>query len=697
MVSERRRHFLKLSAAAAAGTIGVQLLPKVIRDAIAVEPAVVTGTIQDVQHVVILMQENRSFDHYLAALRGVRGFDDPRPIPLPGGGTVWQQPDRIGGKKVTLPFHLDTGTTAAQCLSDIDHNWKRSHALWKNHDAWVQVKGPFCMGHFTREDLPFYYAVADAFTVCDAYYCSIFGPTNPNRMHMFAGTSGLTVGNSGMQAVGNKDDGNWTADMSRDDPDFVAYTWGTYAERLQDAGVSWKVYQEYDNYGDNSLQNFANFRNLPASSPLYQRGRAWVAGSIAENASASRGEYLVSAFKRDVEAGTLPQVSWLVPPYIMSEHPEASPAYGESLTSRLLEVLAANPAVWSKTVFIVNYDENGGFFDHVPAPLPAIERSMGLSTVDTGTENYNGVPVGLGPRTPMFVISPWSKGGWVNSQVFDHTSTIRFLERRFGVMEPNISEWRRAVCGDLTTAMAFAHPDVAWPALPNTSGNIGGADAACMLAKPRVPAEQAMPRQERGRRPARALPYDLQVDGRPDTANGLYWLDFINTGAAGACFNVYSLNRDDGPWFYTVEAGKRLSDYWNAAAVSTDKYDLRAFGPNGFLREFRGNLLTAGSGHPQPEVQVRYDTAGGRILLRLHNAGNAACILTVTPNLYSAEPARIHPLPAGATIDDAWSILDGDHWYDLSIASDSDTDFLRRLAGHMETGLASISDPAIGA
>ncbi len=693
MPSGTRRHFLKFAAASA----GAAMLPQVIRDALAVEPAVVTGTIQDVQHVVILMQENRSFDHYLGALRGVRGFDDPRTIPLPGGRSVWQQPDEPGGKRFTMPFRLDTDTTAAQCLADIDHSWKGSHALWKHHDAWIKVKGPFCMGHFTRADLPFYYALADAFTVCDAYHCSIFGPTNPNRMHMFAGTSGLTVGDGGAQAVDNKDDGNWTADMSKDKPDFAGYAWTTYAERLQAAGVSWKVYQEYDNYGDNSLPWFRNFRGLDRSSPLYQRGRACVEGSNAGNKDTSRGEHLLAAFRRDVEAGTLPQVSWLVPPYIMSEHPAATPAYGESLTARFLEILAANPAVWSKTVFIVNYDENGGFFDHAPIPLPATERTLGLSTVDTTGESYQGVPVGLGPRVPMFVISPWSKGGWVNSEVFDHTSTIRFLEKRFGVIDPNISAWRRAVCGDLGSTLEFAKPDRAWPTLPDTSGHIGDADASCKLASPRVPKTHALPRQEPGQRPARALPYALHVHGRVDAAAGKIRLDFVNTGAAGVAVNVHAPERGDGPWFYTIESNKQLSDHWDAASATAGTYDLRAFGPNGFLREFRGDLRLAGEGHAQPDVQADYDVAGGRIVLRLRNTGSAACTLTVRPNRYSAEPPRTHTLAAGATLDDAWSILGSGHWYDLAINSDSDAGFLRRLAGHVESGQASVSDPAFGA
>ncbi|HJR72280.1 MAG TPA: phospholipase C, phosphocholine-specific, partial [Luteimonas sp.] len=455
MISDERRRFLKFAAAAATAP----LWPKAIHDALAVPPATVTGTLADVQHVVILMQENRSFDHYLGALRGVRGFDDPRPIPLPGGKTVWQQPERPGGRRITLPFRLDTANTAAQCLADIDHSWKGSHALWKDYDAWIQTKGAFCMGHFTRADLPFYYALADAFTVCDAYYCSHHGPTNPNRMHLFTGTSGLTVGDDGPQVVNNADDGNWTADMAKDDPKFAGHAWTTYAERLQAAGIAWKVYQEYDNYGDNSLPSFRNFRRLDHESELYRRGRAWVAGSHAGNAEASRGEHLVAAFAKDVREGALPQVSWLVAPYLLSEHPAATPAYGESLTARLLSALAANPEVWSKTVFIVNYDENGGFFDHAAPHLPAIERKLGLSTVDTAAENYHGTPVGLGVRVPMFVVSPWSRGGWVDSQVFDHTSVLRFLEQRFGVEEPNIGAWRRAVCGDLTSALDFSSRD----------------------------------------------------------------------------------------------------------------------------------------------------------------------------------------------------------------------------------------------
>ena len=695
MHATSRRDFLR-ALAAATGAAGVgSLLPGVIRDALAVPAARVTGTIADVGHVVILMQENRSFDHYFGTLRGVRGFDDPRPIALPGGASVWQQPRTTGAP--VMPFRLDTTATGAQCMNDIDHSWKGTHERWRGFDRWVREKGAMCMGHFARQDLRFYYALADAFTVCDAYFCSVHGPTNPNRMHLFTGTSGLGVYRSGNYCVNNVDDGNWTGDASRDDPAFAAFDWTTYAERLQNAGVSWRVYQEYDNYGDNSLAYFRAFRGLDASSPLYQRARSIVPGSTQANAYTARGEHLVAQFAHDVANNTLPQVSWIVPSYIMSEHPEAAPSYGEALTAQLLAALAANPAVWAKTVFIITYDENGGFFDHIPSHVPALTTSLGLSTVATGTENYNGVPVGLGIRVPTLVVSPWSKGGFVNSQVFDHTSVLRFLESRFGVAEPNIGPWRRAVTGDLTSCFDFATPDAAWPILPDTRDYIANTDLSCQLAAPAVPANPALPTQEPGVRPARALPYEIQVNGRIDTAAGRYYLDFHNDGDAGVGINVYAGNRTDGPWYYTLDAGRELSDYWSAQSVTGGLYDLAAHGPNGFLRAFKGNLTAAiASDGANPEVVALYDVANGAIVLHLTNTGAVACDVTVTANRYSSEPPRTFALAPGGSAGTSWSVAGGGHWYDLSITSSSDAGWLRRLAGHVETGQASISDPAIG-
>jgi phospholipase C len=693
MAGTSRREFLRLAAQSAGAATLMAALPPAIREALAVQPARVSGTIADVEHVVVLMQENRSFDHYFGALRGVRGFDDPRVIPLPGGANVWQQPRNAGAP--VLPFRLDTTQTGAQCMDDIDHSWKGNHARWKNFDHWVREKGPMCMGHFNREDLPFYYALADAFTVCDAWFCSIHGPTNPNRMHLFTGTSGLSVARPGNHVVNNVDDGNWTANMASDNAGFSAYDWMTYAERLQAAGVSWKVYQEYDNYGDNSLAYFRNFRAIPTSSPLYQRGRAWAPGSDASNAYATLGLPLIQQFRNDVQNGTLPQVSWLVAPFSMCEHPEAAPAYGERLTAQLLAALAANPAVWSKTVFIITYDENGGFFDHIPSHVPALTASLGQSTVATGGENHNSVPLGLGIRVPTLVVSPWSRGGWVNSQVFDHTSVIRFLEARFGVYEPNISAWRRAMTGDLTSAFDFSSADAQWPSLPDTSNSIANTDLSCQLGPAAAPGVAALPVQEPGARPARALPYALAINGRVEASSGRYWLDFYNDGAAGAGFNVYATNRSDGPWFYSLESATMRSDYWSAQAVTAGIYDLQVHGPNGFLRSFGGDIALAISG-ANPELTVLADAATHSLMLRLRNSGSAACRVTLAPNRYSARPAQEIDLPAGASADVAWELDDTVRWYDFSLRSNHDTQWLRRAAGHLETGLPGVSDPAFG-
>ena len=411
--------------------------------------------------MVILMQENRSFDHYFGCLRGVRGFGDPRAMILPSGHSVFHQPVAPGVGDTLTPFRLNSETTSAECMASLDHSWKGQHSLWRNHDAWVPVKGPLSMGYFTREDLPYYYALADAYTICDAYHCSIFGPTNPNRMFLFTGSNGLSTGHGGQHSVANVDDGNWTADAARDRLDFEAFKWTTYAERLQAAGIGWRLYQELDNFGDNPLAFFAAYRGLDHGHPLYQRARAWVDGSTPANAKDLPGDLLGRGLLRRGRRRrcALPQVTWLVAPFHACEHPDASPGYGEAFTARLIQALAARPDVYAKTVFLLTYDENDGFFDHAYPPVPAIRPELGASTIATTGEVFDGQPVGLGPRTPMIAVSPWSRGGWVNSQPFDHTSVIRFLETRFGVMEPNITPWRRAVTGDLTSAFDFAGAD----------------------------------------------------------------------------------------------------------------------------------------------------------------------------------------------------------------------------------------------
>ncbi|AKN92491.1 phospholipase C [Xanthomonas oryzae pv. oryzicola] len=688
--SPSRRDFLKrVAALTAAGA-----LPASIGRALALPANARTGTLRDLEHVVILMQENRSFDHYFGALRGVRGFGDPRALQLRDGHPVWSQPAADGRR--LLPFAFDSQTTCAPLIKSLDHSWKAGHgqdpARWAAYDAWVPYKGELTMGYFQRHDIPYYHALADAFTICDGYYCSLHGPTNPNRMYLFTGTSGPSVGNFGAQAVTNADDSNWTADMARDKPGYAALEWTTYAQRLQAAGVDWRVYQEYDNFGCNSLAYFSHYRDLRTDDERYRRARACVPGSSADNAATTQAEHLVAAIAADVQANRLPQVSWVIPPTAYCEHPEAPPAYGESLVARLIDALTANPEVWAKTALIINYDENDGFFDHVPAPLPAVDARMGRSNVDTRGEVYDGVPIGLGIRVPMLVISPWTRGGWVNSQVFDHTSVLRLLERRFGVAEPNISPWRRAVSGDLTSVFDFRKPDdSALSALPSVDDYRARTAAVRDKPLPSVPAAAAMPRQEPGQRPARALPYALQVHARVQE-DAPVQLQFVNSGAAAAAFNVYSSAASGGPWYYTVLPGTQLEDA-PVGATHEGAYALRVHGPNGFLREFAGQLPSASTPSAAPWVEARQE--GEALVLEIGNAGQRACTVQLRALDYADPGTRTLPLAAGQRETIRLALAASDHWYDLVVEQPGSA-FRRRLAGHLETGRPSRSDPAFG-
>jgi phospholipase C len=703
MVSNGRRGFLGMAAAAA----GSSMFPALIRDALAVQANNVTGTLADVEHVVIFMQENRSFDHYFGTLSGVRGFDDPRAITLPSGLPVWYQPKATSG--YVLPFHFDVKNTSALSVGT-NHAWKGSQATWQGWDAWVKQKTALSMGYFDRADVPFYYALADAFTICDAYHCSIFGATDPNRMFMLSGTNQNWIGAMG-SLYNISPTGYYNNDPAKDNIDAAvtasAPNWTTYAETLQANQVSWKVYQEWDNYGDNYLAYFRNFRvnsdgtRLDSSSPLYQRGRALAPGSTESNSAGTKGDWLVASFADDVRNGRLPQVSWICAPNDYTEHAPNSPNAGENIAARLLAALVASPETWSKTVFLLTYDENDGFFDHMPAHVPPLSTAMGRTTLaNIGEyENYQGVPVGLGPRVPMLVVSPWTKGGRVCSQLFDHTSQLRFLEEwlvargkaRAAVACGQISPWRRAVCGDLTSAFDFVHPDSGWPSsVPKTTSYtlVNGKPT------PAPPAQQLLPRQERcsdpsNTRPACALPYQVAVDGVANASK--LAISLRNTGRAGAAFIAYSSVRSDGPWYYAVEAGKSIdAETWS---WTTAAYDLRVHGPNGFLREFKGSTA-ATSAHP--ELRLEYDTVLPGVVLYLSNTGTQACTFTISDNSYGAASST-HVVGPAATVALTRALGASFGWYDLSVRSSSDTQFVRRVAGHVDTGTAGRTDPRIGA
>lgn len=709
MTQRSRRDFLRLGAAAATAATAAAALPPSIARALAIPAAKRTGTIADVEHVIILMQENRSFDHYFGTLPGVRGFGDPRPITLRNGKPVWYQPSDDGH---VLPFALRGGgdqQDRSQCVeTDLPHAWKGSQRAWAFHDAWVHQKQRSAMGYLTRQDIPFYYALADAFTIGDAYHASLFGPTNPNRMFLFTGSNGLSVRQDGFHVLENVDDLNYTAPMARDKAGWATpYTWTTYAERLSAHHFSWKVYQEYDNYGCNALAYFARFRNLDLDDPdqreRYRRARAYAGESAARDAAGlplngnpPDAQALVDRIAQDARNGTLPAVSWIVAPEKFCEHPATNPpGYGESLVARILDALTANPEVWSRTAFIICYDEEGGFFDHVPPPVPPATRSDGYSGVGTEGEISGGEPLGLGPRVPLLVLSPWTRGGWVCSEVFDHTSILRFLERRFGVAEPNISPWRRAVCGDLTSMFDFANPDAQRPAsLFATSHrrSLERADALCRFRKTGpLPFTQDLPAQEGGAngatRPARALPYQLAAEGACD--GKAFSIGFRNNGTVGAAFTVYSLRHNNGPWYFTLPKGDSFTESWPLRGFDSQLYDLRVYGPNGFIRVFRGSAASRAQVSAQPAA------AGRSLSLQLFNGFGQRRTFTVTDRAYGGGVRRV-AVDANARAELAWPLAASHGWYDIEITVDQDATFIHRLCGHQENGQASRSDPAFG-
>ncbi|MGW5176007.1 phosphocholine-specific phospholipase C [Streptomyces sp. NPDC004082] len=675
-----RRRFLQL----AGGTAAFTALSDSIAKAASIPAGHRSGTIADVEHIVVLMQENRSFDHYFGSLRGVRGFGDPRVATTSGKKPVWYQSD---GTKDVLPFRPDADDLGLQFIQDLPHGWNDGQAAFNKgkYDKWVPNKSSTTMAYLTREDIPFHYALADSFTVCDAYHCSFIGSTDPNRYYMWTGYTG-NDGKGGGPVLGN---------------DEVGYDWTTYPERLEKAGVSWKIYQDVGdgldangswgwiqdayrgNYGDNSLLYFNQYRNARPGDPLYDKART--------GTDARKGEGFFDQLKADVKGGKLPQISWIVAPEAFTEHPNWPANYGAWYISQVLDALTSDPEVWSRTALFITYDENDGFFDHVVPPFPPQNADQGKSTVDVGPDLYQGDarrpagPYGLGQRVPMIVVSPWSKGGYVCSETLDHTSIIRFMERRFGVHEPNISPWRRTVCGDLSSAFDFSRKDARPVALPDTDGYEPPDHERHPDYVPTPPANPVLPKQERGSRPARPLKYAPLVDGSLDAATGRFTLAFASGAKAGAAFLVTSGNRTDGPWSYTTEAGKTVADTWNSA-YSGGSYDLTVHGPNGFLRTFRGPGKGAG-----PEVTARH--AGDDLELTFTNKGSKAVTLRLGDG-YGGRARTFH-VRAGATVRHTVDLRASRRWYDLSVTSEADPAYLRRFAGHVENGRPGVSDPAL--
>ncbi|MFB8004871.1 alkaline phosphatase family protein [Nocardia sp. NPDC056000] len=762
-----RRNFI-LGAMRTAGAAGaLSLLPASLTKALA-EPAP-AGGLENVEHVVILMQENRSFDHYFGGFAGVRGYADLNALQLSSGRTVFHQPQ---GSGFVLPF-----TTDLENLAGTDHMPSSGHRAYAQgrYDNWIGAKGPDTMARYDRESLRFYHQLADAFTICDRYHCSVNGPTDPNRMYLFTGVvrnpfalenftselqarlygsaetirwmrslpvpqvldalaavlSGVTnavpravldalagwlteVTGSGIPVPMFSHEALRTPDASNLLRDILfGLPWTTYAERLQQRGVSWQVYQEWDNYGDNSLEYFTAFRTAARAALKYTDAGGGTAFenfpffydalrqqpdrraaledalrrgidelSEADQQLVRRGLLRVpegtvaERLRTDVATGKLPKVSWIVLPYKLSEHPSMGPRNGQAIVHDVLDAIVSTREVWNKTVFILNYDENDGYFDHVPGPVPP---------PGTADEYFGAANIGLGSRVPLLVVSPWSKHA-TSSQLFDHTSVLRFLEQVTGVEEPNISSWRRMMCGDLTSVLDFGEsgPAVLPVARAQASQPENGVSQ-------QVPAEQRLPEQASGYRIRRPLPYRQLAVARQNPQAGTITVVLSNDGTEAAHFAVHpnAFTADAAPELFDVGAGDTVVRDFAAPARC---YDYTVYGEDGFQRRYAGHLSRRGVSLEVTATITAADTR--RITLTCANGGPSAAVFLLCANAYREDGPWSIEVPAGGSVDQDFA-LDTDAavagWYDFTVTSSSDVGFLRRIRGYAENGRPGVT------
>ncbi|SDD64314.1 phosphocholine-specific phospholipase C [Niabella drilacis] len=835
---DNRRVFLKKSMLLS-GAAGIRAaVPDALLKALSIDPKP-GSTFLDAEHIVILMQENRSFDHCFGTLQGVRGFNDPRAITLPDQKPVWFQTNEKGDSYA--PFRLNIKETKATWMGALPHSRPSQVDAFNNgkYDRWLPAKKagnkkyaamPLTMGFYTREDLPFNYALADAFTVCDQNFCSAMTSTTPNRSFFWTGT------------IRDTDDGYPRDNIRNDNFAHAKMSWKTFPELLTANDINWKFYQNdiscgggykgeerawLSNFGCNLLEFFKAYNvkytpryieglkqlvetlpgeinRLQEESPSSEDASTKIKAALgkkqaaldnarAELAQWSRANFekltekekelffnafvnnrndagyrsvselkyseggaermmtvpsgdLLFQFRKDVDEGRLPTVSWLAGPQNFSDHPSA-PWYGAWYISEILDILTKNPEVWKKTIFILTYDENDGYYDHVPPFSIADLKKPGTGKcsagIDTEVEHVRmeyelkqGIPekqareapVGLGFRVPMVIASPWSRGGKVCSQVFEHTSTLQFLEtflnQKFNkkIRIDNISEWRRTISGDLTAAFSPFDGKPVQP-LPFLKRNafVESIYNAQFRKEPggfhRLSGEDArqaikglgdlpfMPQQEKGTRPSLPLPYELYVDGNLSDAKDALVVS-LKAGAAvfgqraqGAPFTAYAPAAfADGAeaadicrnWSFAVKAGDSLEYEWPVKAFENGNYHLRLHGPNGFFREFRG-----GRQDPPLKVTCAYEMnrnqPTGNVIVQFSSA--APVTVDIVDNAYKNNTISKQ---VNGSQNLVLNLSKSRGWYDFSIRIKGNIRFEKRYAGRVETITESITDPFMG-
>jgi len=777
----KRREFLEKSSLLLAGLGTSSVLHPSILKALAIDPAA-QSTFYDAEHVVILMQENRSFDHAFGALKGVRGFLDKRAFVKQDGHSVFFQKNDDG--KYASPARLDLRNTKSTWMSSLPHSWAdQQKALNKGkYDQWLQAKAsgnkdykniPLTLGYYNREDLPFYYQLADAFTIFDQYFCSSLTGTTPNRLFLWSGT------------LREQQNGKVKANVVNENIDYdkaKQAKWKSFPEILEQQNVSWRIYQNeislpkgmsgeqeawLSNFTDNPIEWFSKF-NVKFSKGYYQNIPniiAYLKQEIEKNPNQKErlesmlaevqedqvkyhpdnysklskeernlhekafttnvndpdywkleigkdenGERLVVPegdvlfqFRKDVEEKKLPLVSWLVAPEHFSDHP-GSPWYGAWYISEVLNILTKDPETWKKTIFIINYDENDGYFDHVLPFAPPVNPSQpvdmngkeGVEYVDQSQEymsnptlkNYEKIEgtVGLGYRVPMIIASPWTKGGFVNSEVSDHTSVLQFLENfimkkyKKNVHVDNISDWRRAVCGDLTSAFNSSSvkapqmnyldqkeyaktinaaknkpvPDLKWYSENELNGNL-------------------LEIQERGLKPSNPLPYHFHVNLEGEQ---IKMTNLKENGVPLLIYDRTQFNSTHYHFSYALYSKQELSH-----AVHSGAYDYEIFGPNGFFRKFKGN------NNAETEMILTNIISKNQVELTIRNPKKENISISLE-DLYTKNKKTISVQKTEEKI-----IIDLDKykgWYDLKLMLN---DRLWHFAGRIETGKVSVSDP----
>jgi phospholipase C len=839
-----RRNFIK-SAAMLSGAAGFAAgIPDSVQKAFAIEPDAGT-TWSDAEHIVILMQENRSFDHALGTLQGVRGFNDPRAIRQANGNSIFLQTSIDGD--TFAPWRLDIKDTKITWMGSISHERHTQVDAWNHghHNAWIDAKRshneaytqvPITMGHYTREDLPFYYALADAFTVCDQHYCGVMTSTTPNRSMFWTGT------------IRDAQNAHSAVYMRNPEYGHGKLKWTTYPERLQEAGIDWKIYQNELGLADldeeqhawlgnlgNMTESFAAYHvnlsdasmqklqdrvdkaekeladlkaaplpvepsmrddhkaeieqketHLEAMKEQLKKGGGGLASLPADAQDLHRRAFVTNAgsddyheleaisfddgghtasmkvpkgdvfyqFRKDVNEGKLPTISWLSPPGKFSDHP-SHPWYGAWYVSEVVDILTKNPEVWKKTIFILTYDENDGYFDHCPSFVAAdpANKSTGRGSegIDMALDytyaadeiaqevpavNARSGPIGLGYRVPMIVASPWSRGGWVNSQVFEHTSTLQFLESyvqaKFGktVQETNVTQFRRAISGNLTSIfrpadggekakLPFLNRDkfvesiqqAQYKEIPSNYNKLSAKQMADYNKDPRTVANVS--RQEPGIRQACALPYELYCEGDFHADHQAFGLamragDHVHGAAsAGAPFNVYIRNTAKGTGVlargpnntnmmvatYSVKPGDTLQEGIPLQIFADGKYEIDVHGPNGFYREFRGDAT------PSPIVsRCAYERnsggLSGNVLASLKNVSTAPVTVTIADNSYKTGTQTVKLAP-GQQMSVPVASSKSHGWYDYTVQAQGSNTHIR-YAGRVETGRSSFTDPLMG-